>query len=94
VLSQHAADGTLGILDGSGFSEPSTRTAVGMLAKWGQELPLVVVTKDEQNVVRSFRNIDKVVVTTPGELEVAALVWANSVLVTEDALDLVIGRAT
>jgi ribosomal protein L4 len=65
-----------------------------MLAKWGQELPLVVVTKDEQNVVRSFRNIDKVVVTTPGELEVAALVWANSVLVTEDALDLVIGRAS
>jgi large subunit ribosomal protein L4 len=94
VLSQHAADGTLGILDGSGFSEPSTRTAVGMLAKWGQELPLVVVTKDEQNVVRSFRNIDKVVVTTPGELEVAALVWANSVLVTEDALELVVGRAT
>jgi large subunit ribosomal protein L4 len=94
VLSQHAADGTLGILDGSGFSEPSTRVAVGMLAKWGQELPLVVVTKDEQDVVRSFRNIDKVVVTTPGELEVAALVWANSVLVTEDALDLVIGRAS
>ncbi|MDX6370683.1 MAG: large subunit ribosomal protein [Gaiellaceae bacterium] len=94
VLSQHAADGTLGILDGSGFSEPSTRAAVGMLAKWGQELPLVIVTKDEQNVVRSFRNIDKVVVTTPGELEVAALVWANSVLVTEDALDLVVGRAS
>jgi large subunit ribosomal protein L4 len=94
VLSQHAADGTLGILDGSGFSEPSTRTAVGMLAKWGQQLPLVVVTKDEQNVVRSFRNIDKVVVTTPGELEVAALVWANSVLVTEEALELVVGRAT
>jgi large subunit ribosomal protein L4 len=94
VLSRHAADGTLGILDGSGFSEPSTRTAVGMLAKWGQELPLVVVTKDEQNVIRSFRNIDKVVVTTPGELEVAALVWANSVLVTEDALELVVGRAT
>jgi len=94
VLSQHAADGTLGVLDGSGFSEPSTRTAVELLAKWGQELPLVVVTKDEQNVVKSFRNIDKVVVTTPGELEVAALVWARSVLVTEDALDLVKDKAT
>jgi large subunit ribosomal protein L4 len=94
VLSRHAADGTLGVLDGSGFSEPSTRTAVELLAKWGQELPLVVVTKDEQNVVKSFRNIDKVVVTTPGELEVAALVWARSVLVTEEALDLVNDRAT
>ena len=94
VLSQHAADGTLGVLDGSGFSEPSTRTAVELLAKWGHELPLVVVTKDEQNVVKSFRNIDKVVVTTPGELEVTALVWARSVLVTQDALDLVKDKAS
>jgi large subunit ribosomal protein L4 len=93
VLSQHASDGTLGVLDGSGFVEPSTRAAVELLATWGQELPLVVVTKDEQNVVKSFRNIDKVVVTNPGELEVAALVWARSVLVTEKALDLVKDKA-
>ena len=94
VLSQHAADGTLGVLDSSGFSEPSTKAAVELLAKWGQELPLVVVTKDEQNVVKSFRNIEKVVVTTPGELEVAALVWARSVLVTDQALELVKAKAT
>jgi large subunit ribosomal protein L4 len=94
VLSQHASDGTFGVLDGSDFSEPSTKTAVALLAKWGRQLPLVVVTKDEENVVKSFRNIDKVVVTSPGELEVTALVWANSVLVTEDALDLVKDKAT
>jgi large subunit ribosomal protein L4 len=94
VLSQHASDGTFGVLDGSDFSEPSTKTAVALLAKWGRQLPLVVVTKDEENVVKSFRNIDKVVVTSPGELEVTALVWANSVLITEDALDLVKDKAT
>lgn len=94
MLSQHAAEGTLGVLSGSGFSEPSTKTAVELLAKWGPELPLVVVTKDEENVVKSFRNLDKVVVTTPGELEVTALVWARSVLVTEDALDLVKDKAS
>ena len=94
ALTQHAADGTLGVLDVSGFSEPSTRTAVELLESWGKDLPLVVVTKDEQNVVKSFRNLDKVVVLTPGELEVAALVWAKSVLVTQDALDLVQERAT
>jgi ribosomal protein L4 len=94
VLSQHAANGTFGVLDGSGFSEPSTRMAVDLVAKWGQELPLVVVTKDEPNVARSFRNLDRVVVTTPGELEVAALVWARSVLVTQDALDLVKEKAS
>jgi large subunit ribosomal protein L4 len=94
VLSQHATDGTLGVLDGSAFSEPSTRTAADLVSKWGKELPLVVVTNDEPNVARSFRNIDKVVVVKPGELEVAALVWARSVLVTEDALELVKAKAT
>jgi large subunit ribosomal protein L4 len=94
ALTQHASGGTFGVLDGSGFSEPSTRRAVELLDAWGKELPLVVVTKDEQNVARSFRNLEKVVVLTPGELEVAALVWARSVLVTQDALEAVQERAT
>jgi large subunit ribosomal protein L4 len=94
VLSEHAANGTFGVLDGSGFSEPSTKAAVEVLTKWGQALPLVVVTNDEQNVARSFRNLDKVVVVNPGQLEVAALVWAKAVLVTEDALELVKAKAS
>jgi large subunit ribosomal protein L4 len=95
VLSQHAADGTFGVLDGSGFSEPSTRKAVDLLGSWGKEYPLVVVAGDEeQNVSRSFRNLERAVVVTPAELEVAALVWAKSVLVTQEALDAVQGRAS
>src|SRR4051794_29384440 len=95
ALSQHAANGTFGVLDGSGFSEPSTRKATELLAQWGKELPLVLVTgRDEQNVSKSFRNLDRAVVVTPGELEVGALVWAGSVLVTQDALDLVKAKAT
>jgi large subunit ribosomal protein L4 len=95
VLSQHAANGTFGVLDGSGFSEPSTRKATELLAQWGKELPLVVVTgPDEPNVSKSFRNLDHAVVITPGELEVGALVWASSVLVTQDALELVKAKAT
>jgi large subunit ribosomal protein L4 len=94
VLSQHAANGTFGVLDGSGFAEPSTRKAVDLLGSWGKEYPLVVVVGDEeQNVSRSFRNLDRAVVVTPAELEVAALVWARSVLVTQEALDAVQGRA-
>jgi len=94
VLSQHAANGTFGVLDGSGFAAPSTRSAADLLAKWGKELPLVVVTGDEQNVSRSFRNLDRVVVVKPSELEVSALVWARSVLVTEAALEQVQERAS
>ena len=95
ILSQHAADGTFGVLDASSFSEPSTRKAADLLAQWAKELPLVVVTgRDEPNVSKSFRNLDRAVVVTPGELEVAALVWAGSVLVTEEALDLVKAKAS
>jgi large subunit ribosomal protein L4 len=94
VLSEHAANGTFGLLDASGFSEPSTRTAADLLAKWGKELPLVVVTSDEQNVAKSFRNLDKVVVLTPALLEVSALVWARSVLVTQEALEQVQVKAS
>jgi large subunit ribosomal protein L4 len=94
VLSQHAADGTLALLDGSGFDSPSTQLAASLIKAGGMELPLVVVASDEQNVVKSFRNLDRVVVTTPGKLEVAALVWARSVLVTQDALALVNARAS
>jgi large subunit ribosomal protein L4 len=94
ALTQHASGGTFGVLDGSDFSEPSTRRAAELLSAWGQELPLVVVANDEENVAKSFRNLEKVVVLTPDELEVAALVWARSVLVTQDALDPVQGRAS
>ena len=94
VLSRHAADGTLGVLDGATFMSPSTSDAVELLANWGKQLPAVVVTSGEENVAKSFRNIDRVVVTTPGELEVAALVWARSVLVTQQALELVQEKAS
>src|SRR5436853_2075019 len=58
VLSDHAANGTFGVLDGSGFSAPSTRKATEVLAGWGKELPLVVVAGDEEaNVTKSFRNL-------------------------------------
>jgi large subunit ribosomal protein L4 len=95
VLSEHASNGTFGVLDSSGFSEPSTRKAADLLSQWGKEFPLVLVAgDDEPNVTKSFRNLERAVVVTPGELEVAALVWARSVLVTQDALDRVKARAT
>jgi large subunit ribosomal protein L4 len=95
ALSSHAAAGTLAIVDGANFSEPSTKTAAGLASAWGKELPLVVVaTEEEHNLIKSFRNLDRVVVTLPSELEVSAVVWARSLLVTEAALPLVQGRAS
>ena len=93
VLSLHAAEGTFAVLDGSGFETPSTKRAAALLSDWGERPTVVVVTDDEEAVEKSFRNLEKVVVTAPSELEVSALVWAKSVLVTEAALPLVLGRA-
>jgi len=88
ALSSHAQAGTLGLIDGAAFSEPSTRMAASFLQAWGKELPtLVVVREDDDHVIKSFRNLDRVLVITPPELEVAAIVWARSLLVSEGALD-------
>jgi len=93
ALSDHAANGTLAILDGSGFESPSTRKAADLLSGWGDRPTLVVVTEDEEVLVKSFRNLDRVLVTAPSELEVASLLWARSLVVSEAALPLVLGRA-
>ena len=95
ALSSHASNGTLGVLDGSGFEAPSTKQAKGVVESWAKELPLLVVaTEDEETLIKSFRNLPKTLVTVPSELEVATIVWAKSVLVTEAALPLVEGRAS
>jgi len=94
ALSDHAQAGTFGLVDASKFEEPSAKTAASLLATWGQETPTVLVaTPDEDNLVKSFRNLDRVVVLYPHELEIAAIVWARSLLVSEAALPLVQGRA-
>lgn len=94
ALSHHVAGGTFAVLDGAAFTEPSTKQAVKVLADWGKASPVVVVAhEDEVAVVKSFRNLDRVLVTVPSELEVAALVWARAVVVTQAALPLVEGRA-
>jgi large subunit ribosomal protein L4 len=88
ALSSHAQAGTLGLIDASAFSEPSTKSAAAFLEAWGKELPaLLVVQENEEAVIKSFRNIARVLVITPAELEVAAIVWARSLLVTEPALE-------
>jgi large subunit ribosomal protein L4 len=95
ALSDHAQAGTLALLDASAFDAPSTRSAAGLLAEWGQQTPtVVIVTEGEETVAKSFRNLDRVLVTLPSELEVAHVVWARSLVVSQGALEAVQGRAS
>ncbi len=94
ALSSHAGNETFALVSGDSFSEPSTKKAVSLLGDWGGAQPtLVVATEDEEALIKSFRNLDRVVVTVPEELEVASVVWARSLLVSEAALPLVLARA-
>jgi large subunit ribosomal protein L4 len=95
ALSDHAQAGTVALLDPKAFDTPSTSAASELLAKWGGATPtVVVVTEEEASVAKSFRNLDRVLVTVPSELEVAHVVWARSLLVSQSALDAVQGRAS
>jgi ribosomal protein L4 len=58
------------------------------VATWGPDLPLVVLAQpDEESLIKSFRNLERVLVLEPAEVEVGALVWARSVLASEAALE-------
>jgi large subunit ribosomal protein L4 len=93
ALSVHAADGTLATVDGAGLTEPRTKAAAELLAGWRGRGPLVVVVAaGEHAVVRSFRNLDRTHVVEVGELEVADVVWAHWLVVTQGALAALEGR--
>ena len=95
ALSAHAQAGTLAVIDPGAFDEPSTRTAAELVETWGQDAPLLVVAQPENEaLIKSFRNLDRVEVTVPSELEVRHVVRAASLLISEPALEHVQGRAS
>ena len=95
ALSDHVQAGTLALLSSSAFDTPTTKGTIDLLSKWGGEAPaVIVVNDDEETLGKSFRNLDRVIVTTPQELEVAEIVWARSLLVSESALDALQRRAS
>jgi len=94
ALSVYARNGTLGLLDGTVFTAPSTKQAKSIVEGWVEEAPLLLVaTENEEALIKSFRNLPETLVTVPSELEVVSVVWARAVLITELALPLVEGRA-
>ncbi len=94
ALASHAAEGTFALLDATTFDAPSTKTARGFVETSGLASPIVVVLNDEEtSAAKSFRNLPRVAVVSPSELEVTAVVWARSLVVSEAALSLVETRA-
>ncbi|MFM8528002.1 MAG: 50S ribosomal protein L4 [bacterium] len=94
ALSVHAQRDSVAVLEISGFSEPSTKKAAQDLAKWGAETPLlVIVGPDEENVAKSFRNIDRVTVAQASSAGVADVIGAASIAITKSALEVLAERS-
>ncbi len=95
ALAAHAGAGSLGIVDGAAWEKPSTKNAAALVEGWGQQKPLVLVVAGDEDVslAKSFRNLERVAVVEPSELDVAAVVWARSLLVSQAALEQVQARA-
>lgn len=90
ALAAHSEAGSFALLDTAEFAEPSTKRASALIAAAGLSTPLVVVLTNEETVAaKSFRNLERVAVIAPSELEVGAVVWAASLIVSEAALPLV-----
>jgi large subunit ribosomal protein L4 len=87
ALSAHAEAGSLHAVDGGAFDEPKTARAAELVATADLRAPLVVVvTRDEANLARSFRNLHRTHVVDVREVEVADVVWARALVVSKAAL--------
>jgi large subunit ribosomal protein L4 len=92
ALASHVNAGSLALIDASQFDVPSTKQALALVAELARPIVLVC-TEDEENLAKSFRNLERVAVVEPSELEIAAVVWARTLLVSETALPVIEGRA-
>ena len=88
ALSLHAGRGSLAVVDGGAFDEPSTKSAVSALdGLKGEGRVLVVLAEGEDNAVKSFRNIAGVLVLGVDGVGVADLIGAARVVASEAALE-------
>jgi large subunit ribosomal protein L4 len=87
ALSVHAERGSVAVLDGATYAEPSTKQAAEALKKWGAKLPtMLVLDAEETAVAKSFRNIPRIRVAEATAIGVADVIGAASLVISQRAL--------
>ncbi len=87
ALADLVAGGTVRVLSGTSFVEPSAKRAATILSKAELHQPLLVlVGAEEVAALKSFRNLAGIRALPVGEAEVQDYVWAKSLLFTEAAV--------
>lgn len=75
------------VIDELTLNEPKTKAVSGILSKLGIERSCLVATKDlDQNVVKSFRNLQRVAVMPWRQLNAGDICGHEKVLFTKEAL--------
>jgi large subunit ribosomal protein L4 len=88
ALSLHAERGSISGIDPSGFTSPSTRSAVATLGDLTAAGGVLVVLSDgEESCARSFRNIPDVTVLHADDVGVADIVAAERLVMSQSALE-------
>ncbi len=91
ALTVHAERGSIAAVDPSKFDTPSTKAAAAALAKLdGEGSVLVVLTDGEESCLKSFRNLEGVMVLHADQVGVADVIGAGRLVISEAAL----GRVT
>jgi large subunit ribosomal protein L4 len=87
ALSDRFADGKVKVLDDWGIDAPSTKAAKEVLANLDLDgRVLVVLTRDDEAVWKSLRNLPEVHVLTSGELNAYDVLVSDWVVFTEASL--------
>jgi len=95
ALSVHAERGTLAVFDPADYDKPATKQAADALAKFGEGSALVVCAREnEDNAVRSFRNIGAVTVLPVDSVGVADVIGAERLVLSTAALEALTRRAS
>ena len=88
ALSMRAQNGQIIVLDTLSFEAPKTKAMLDVMKNLNvaDKKALFVMPENNINVIKSARNIQRTNVTTVGELNTYAVMNANVVIMTEDAV--------
>ena len=93
ALSVHADRDSIAVLPSGTFDKPATKQAAEGLAKWGGAMPaLIVIGPEEEAAAKSYRNLPRVSVSSAHAVGVAEIVGHRSIIVSEDALEVLEAR--
>lgn len=93
ALSERLREGNIVIIDEFGIDNPKTREFVGILATLGltenkkQMKTLIVDSLDNENLVRSSRNVQKTKITNSYGLNIYDLIYHEKLLISKAAIE-------